>query len=124
MPDGEGDLNRATGRGEGSLALFRERGDAAGIHDTLHLLGVVAEDQGEFARARTFFEEALQVARPLNVPMRTGWSMRHVGWMRRTWPGDTSAAEPRLEEALALFRRVGSHEHGVAHVLATLGGSP
>ena len=54
------DDDRAEALGEQALALSREQGDPTAIAHALTLLGWVAEEQGRFARARTFYEEALR----------------------------------------------------------------
>jgi DNA-binding CsgD family transcriptional regulator len=49
--------------GEKGLALCREIGDQRGVAQILHALGLFAYTQGDYAAARTFFEEGLTISR-------------------------------------------------------------
>ena len=64
----QGDEEQALALGEESLTIFRRIGDRAGIGRALHLVGVVAEDRGDYDRATAFFEEALALHRADNEP--------------------------------------------------------
>src|SRR5205085_1813220 len=50
----------ARARGEESLALCREMKDKIGMASSLHLLGVVAEYEEDYALAGAFYAESLQ----------------------------------------------------------------
>jgi predicted ATPase/DNA-binding CsgD family transcriptional regulator len=103
----QGDLPHAETLAEESRARFRAQGDALGEFDALSLLGMVAEDRGAFARARSLHEASLDLIRPLDVPLATAWALRQVGWTAYR-VGDLAVAEAQAEEALAIFRREGS----------------
>ena len=47
--------------GEESLALCRENGDQQGITAALNSLGNIADAQGEFEKASTFYEESIKI---------------------------------------------------------------
>jgi predicted ATPase/DNA-binding CsgD family transcriptional regulator len=52
---------------EEALALARERGDAITMAGALDNLGNLATDLGNFAQARSYFEESLELQRPLGA---------------------------------------------------------
>jgi predicted ATPase/DNA-binding XRE family transcriptional regulator len=117
----QGDLARAAGRFEASLALYRRLGDDAGIASVLAELGQVARSQGDRDRARALSEESLKLARQLRESKAAAIALGTLGRLERD-RGDLEAAMARYEDSLALFRGLG-HEWGSAFMLANLAGA-
>jgi len=82
-------------------------------------LGFLTLFQGEFALARTLYEQILTIARALDNSIGIGWGC--YGLARVAWrQGDGVRSIALYEESLALFRRA-DHQFGVAWALARLG---
>jgi tetratricopeptide (TPR) repeat protein len=115
---GQGDLVRASGRFEESLALYRRLGDDAGIASVLAEFGQVARSQGDHDRATVLSEEGLELARRLGDPRAAAIALGTLGRLERH-RGNPEEAMARYEESLALFRGLG-HEWGSAYTLANV----
>ena len=105
---------------EASLALYRTTGDNWGQALTLTILGIVAEDGGDYDRAGAHFTEGLVHARTADDPVLTGLVLFHLGVV--AWgQGDSTRAGELLHEALAVQRAAGDLDYGAAESLAFLG---
>jgi len=104
---------------EGSLATSREVGDRRGMADSLHDLGLLAFDQGDYALAQSVLAECLAVSReagerediPLTIMMLGATALAQ---------GDVAGARPLLEESLELFQAE-DYRQRVARTLYYLG---
>ena len=115
---GQGDLARAAGRFEESLALYRGLGDDAGVAAVLVELGQVARAQGEHDRAAALSKESLALGRSLDDARVAAIAHSTLGRVERH-RGNTEGAIAHQEESLALFRKIG-HGWGSAYALANL----
>jgi predicted ATPase/DNA-binding CsgD family transcriptional regulator len=89
-----------------SLALWREAGDEWGIAFTLGVIGVVAEDAGDFGEALPLLEESLHLFRSMGDRSNAALVQTHLGVV--AWgQGDLQRAIPLWEEALMVQRDVG-----------------
>ncbi|HEY7031505.1 MAG TPA: LuxR C-terminal-related transcriptional regulator [Thermomicrobiales bacterium] len=105
---------------EESLALYRTTSHRWGLAFTLTILGIVAEDSGDYDRAAALFAEGLVHARAADAPVETGLLLFHLGivaWGR----GDRARADALLDEALAVQQASGDLAYGAAESLAFLG---
>jgi non-specific serine/threonine protein kinase len=114
----QGDLDLAEKQGEAGLALSRKDDDAEAVSHALTILGFVAGDRGDYARATALFDEVLAMGPGLALPSRTAWTMRNLGRLALL-SGDIKAATDWQEQALAIFRQE-DHRFGVAYVLSEL----
>src|SRR5690606_19383080 len=102
------------------LAMHRELDDRWGTAFSLVMLGVVAEDSGDYGQAAERFAESLDLARAAQDPVETGLSLYHLGVV--AWgQGDRERAVARLTEALAVQRAVGDLAYGASESLGFLG---
>jgi non-specific serine/threonine protein kinase len=122
LADRQGDEVDAAGYLTESLALSRRLGDPVGTCLALGLLGLEAEDAGDYGRATAFLDEALALdaaaGHALPEPVATA-ALAHLGiaaWGR----GDAERAAALWEEALAAHRTSGD-DWGAANALAYLG---
>jgi non-specific serine/threonine protein kinase len=113
-----GHLDLAEAFGQEGLALSREGGPSIGVIHALTLLGFIAHDRQEFARARAMHEEAWAIGRHLAEPSWSAWSLRNIGWVTYL-AGAHTEGERLLEEALALFQQEAIY-YGVAYTLDNL----
>jgi DNA-binding CsgD family transcriptional regulator len=105
---------------EASLAHYRTIADGWGLAFTLAILGVVAEDAGDYDRAAARFAEGLVHARAADLPVETGILLFHLGIV--AWgQGDRERAGEWVNEALAVQRASGDLGYGAAESLAFLG---
>jgi non-specific serine/threonine protein kinase len=105
---------------EQSLALYRTIADGWGLAFTLTILGIVAEDAGDYDRAAAVLAEGLVHARAADLPVETGLALFHLGIV--TWgQGDRARAGEFLNEALAVQRAADDLGYGAAESLAFLG---
>jgi predicted ATPase len=81
--------------------------------------GTLAHNQGDYAAARSFYEESLVLSRALGDEATVAGTLNDLGWV--AWrQGDYAAARALSEEALGLHRRLGDRR-GTAHALNNLG---
>jgi predicted ATPase/DNA-binding CsgD family transcriptional regulator/Tfp pilus assembly protein PilF len=81
--------------------------------------GRLAYEQGDYAAARAFHEESLDIDRELNDLPAVARSLGQLGDVAHQL-GDYVTAQRLFEESLALLRQLSDH-HGVAQVLNKLG---
>jgi tetratricopeptide (TPR) repeat protein len=103
----KGDHERAAPFLEEALALSRRIGDKRNTAGTLHNLGEVERQRGNYERAKALGTESIGLWREIkddyNLSMVVGW----VGLLE-VWSGDQpDLAEGFLNEALALERELG-----------------
>jgi tetratricopeptide (TPR) repeat protein len=102
-----------------SLALYRARGEAAGMARSLNNLGNVALDQGDWDRAETLFAEGLALRRRLGDQQGTARSLNNLGEVAYA-RGAYAQAGALYEESLAIKRELGD-TRGMATTLLNLG---
>ena len=114
---------------QGHLALAGPPADAArriaeAINHTeltalsVHLLGLVALAERQWAQATSHMTEALALWRSLGLPSDEAMALRALAWVAYE-TGDAASCIQRGEESLALFRAVG-HPSGAAGALGLL----
>jgi non-specific serine/threonine protein kinase len=93
---------------EEALSIWRELGKEgrAGAASTLRLLGELATEEGDYARAPKYFQEAIEIYKDLNDKRGIGDMFLEFGWLFMRL-GDMPQAVGYLEEALALGREIG-----------------
>jgi tetratricopeptide (TPR) repeat protein len=117
------DRQRSIVMSEQRLAHAREAGDAHALAQSLHQLGHLLLDAGDFAQARPILEECLGLWQELGIE----WSMAgcvtfatfdlaHIA----RFQGDYSLATIRYNESMGLYRR-NSGAFGVAGTHSCLG---
>jgi non-specific serine/threonine protein kinase len=105
---------------EAGLACYRTVADHWGLAFTLTILGIVAEDAGDYDQAAARFTESLVHSRAANDPVESGLALLHLGIV--AWgQGDRERAGELLHEALAVQRATGDLSFGVPESLAHLG---
>lgn len=79
----------------------------------------LAQNQGDYAAARSFFEESLAIWQEIGNKEGIAASLTNLGWM--AWrQSDYTAARSLSEEGLALHREL-RNKQGIAHSLNNLG---
>ena len=117
----QGDLTSARLLLEESLALYRELGDKWGAATSLHSLGGLEYQQGDYAyaTARLLLEESLALYRELGDKhgiANEGMGLALVSFLQ----GDYPSARSLLTESLALYRESGDIQN-IAITLGNLG---
>lgn len=106
---------------EESVAIWRELGPGglSGLAYTLDLLGELATEEGDYARAPEYFEESLHIYRALgdvrgmsDILLQFGWAAMRVG--------QYAQATTYLDETLALAQSV-DHFANIAFACSGLG---
>jgi non-specific serine/threonine protein kinase len=107
--------------GEQSLAIWRELAlpNKSKLADTLDLLGELATEEGDYATAPSYFQEALEKFREMKDPRGIGDMLMQLGWAYMRM-GKYEEVAPLMEEALVLFREIG-HPSLLGFALAGLG---
>ncbi len=102
-----------------ALELAQAAGDKRTRIDTLRVLGIVAEEEGDFVAEQQYFEEALRLAR--EVGDRTGErrTLNSLGIVAQN-VGDYATAVARYTESLTIARAIGDRV-GEGTVLGNLG---
>lgn len=85
----------------------------------LQAAGLAAQMQGDFAYARTRFEESLMLWHAVGDPWGTAFTLAWLAWVE-TVPGNPATAQPLAAASVALFRELGDI-WGIAFALETLG---
>jgi predicted ATPase/transcriptional regulator with XRE-family HTH domain len=109
----------ASAMGEEALALARACSDMNGASSAMHLLGLVALDQGDWGGARTHIVEALEIDRELGYSHGVAFQLSMLGDVAMG-QGNLAEATTLGEEALAIWRERGD-DWGVAWALVQLG---
>ena len=96
-------------RGEASAVRARALGGAGGL----------AQSQGDYAGARTFYEESLILFRQLGDQEGSANALNSLGTIAQA-QGDFAGMRALYEESLIIYRQLG-HQSGIASVLLNLG---
>jgi predicted ATPase len=115
----QGDDARAASALEQALTLCRLVGDRHGTVYALYLLGIGAEDIGNYAQATTWLQEALQLAREMDNRSMIAWVLYHLGIVA-SGQAEHATAVRHCREALAVFRQI-EELWGIAVTLGYLG---
>jgi DNA-binding SARP family transcriptional activator/Flp pilus assembly protein TadD len=91
---------------EKSLKIFYEIGDAQGRALALHGLGLVGALEGDYDEAQARCRQALDGFRKIDDPAGQAYTLKTMAQISADLP-DYAAAEPMLDEALAIGRRLG-----------------
>jgi tetratricopeptide (TPR) repeat protein len=83
------------------------QGHRLALVDLLRAHGVVLAQQEKVEVARRFFEEAVTLARSMTYPHAEGRALYALGCLHSS-KQEWQAARERLQEALAIFRRLGA----------------
>ncbi|MGZ3630746.1 MAG: tetratricopeptide repeat protein [Ktedonobacteraceae bacterium] len=98
--------------------------DSHGITTTLLYLGEIAQNQGNYEQAVTYWQEGLQLAHEVGDSERTSALLNDLGWV--IWKrGEYAEAEAYLEEGLMIARRLDDKKRisGLLKVLGSVVGS-
>jgi len=102
-----GALERGQQFGEAALEMQRALHDEAGMVLTLNLLGIIASDRAEYARAETFHQQALTLRRAMNDQWGMTASLNNLGLTARA-QGKFKMARQYYAESLELKRALTS----------------
>ena len=101
---------------EECLVVFRSCGDQIGEYDALILMGNMQHFAGDIEQRAESARQALAFARSMGDDLRQAFALFILGWDQR----DPRRAREHLEEAVALFRRLGDWRF-LAQTLGILG---
>ena len=91
-----------------AIELLRQfDGDQALLGQALTQAGIAANQHGDVAEAAQYHDEAVSVLRRCGRTKRLAWALLGAGSVR-TLAGDSKAARPLVEEALALSKALGN----------------
>jgi predicted ATPase/transcriptional regulator with XRE-family HTH domain/Tfp pilus assembly protein PilF len=106
------------------LAKYRDRGDRFMAGEVLNALGEVARWEGDYERAGTFYEQALEILRELRSRLPQATPLFNLAWVA-LHKGDYRKANALFEESLKLHReygyKVGKMEECLSGFAAILG---
>jgi non-specific serine/threonine protein kinase len=114
----QGDDHRALELEAAGLALSREVGDARWVGLASSALGLLMEDQGRFAEARTHHEEALHLFRSTSDALWPPYALNGLG-LAAYEQGEIDRAAAYFEDALGEFR-ASDNTYGAGFVLTNL----
>jgi predicted ATPase/DNA-binding XRE family transcriptional regulator len=103
---------------EESLGVFRELDDAWGIAYSLQILGMIAQDQGDYSQALTLFEEGLARRRQAGDEEPIAYSLLDMGTAYYDL-GEYTRARELYTESLLMFRAQ-DNKWAIAQSLAAL----
>jgi predicted ATPase/class 3 adenylate cyclase len=113
------DFERATRHLRESIALSREVGDKRRVASSLHQLGNVLSDQGNYLMAKELYEEALALTRELDNKPAIATLLVSMG-AEFLLQGDPERGAALNEEAARLYRELGQ-KGGLQYALDNLG---
>ena len=115
------DYDRARGRLEEAMALYRDLGDDQGVASASQTLGSIARERGDYARSEALHGESLALWRKLGDEFGEARSLNYLGYVG--WLQEKHDRVRQLcEDTLVRFRRLGDNE-GIAWALISLGSS-
>ncbi|MDI6794833.1 MAG: tetratricopeptide repeat protein, partial [bacterium] len=100
-------------RYEESLRILRELGNKRSIAQSLHQLGIISRDQGDYASARRQYEESLRIRRKLGNKRSIVSTLHQLGMLAEN-EGDLKEAAAYFSEALQMFEELGAPETAIA----------
>jgi tetratricopeptide (TPR) repeat protein len=103
---------------EGSLAIYKQLDDVAGVSNSLTFLGTIARNRGEYGTARALYFEVLEIKRRLADSIGVGRALINLGYLASE-QGDYAAARETFQESLSILRELGHWQ--ASHVLYHLG---
>ncbi|MBN1485592.1 MAG: tetratricopeptide repeat protein [Chloroflexia bacterium] len=115
-----GDQVRARELYQGGLAAWRRAGNRAGEGYILRYTGWTYYDEEQLDQAKSYFEQALQIAQEIDHLQSTADALMALGRLA-LHEGNFSAAQHRLKEALALYRQLSLGMESGATALMCLG---
>jgi tetratricopeptide (TPR) repeat protein len=105
-----------------ALGIYHDLGDRGGQVEALNEAGALSWARGDFGQARSFHQQALDLARQIS----SAWDEAHaLAGLGRCYQaaGRIAEAEDGLRQALEIFQRIGAAEAaGVAAELDALSG--
>ncbi|HSJ87306.1 MAG TPA: BTAD domain-containing putative transcriptional regulator [Anaerolineales bacterium] len=113
-----GDLDTAIDLHVNSLVYYRELDDTKEISTTLQFLGVLENERGNLALARSYLEESLQLSRQVNNKLAMPRVLMHLGFFLEE-EGKISEAWQHFEESLKICREM-KEGHLLMVVLTTM----
>jgi DNA-binding SARP family transcriptional activator len=102
-----GDLARAEEASARGLRLACERANRMTLRFAYWVRGMVLTTQGRWAEAEMCFQDGLALTREMRVPQDEGFTLREYGRML-VLRGEPERGRELMEEALAIFRRLGA----------------
>lgn len=105
-----GEQSRAATMIEAGLEQAFVTGAQADLVGWLQLMGALCQHSGRWREAHTAFKEALSLTRQMPCPYREAQVRYELGRMH-TAQGNRSQARAALEEALAIFQRLGARPY-------------
>jgi tetratricopeptide (TPR) repeat protein/transcriptional regulator with XRE-family HTH domain len=104
-----GDIPGAVQAQEGAVGIFRDIGDRGGEVTVVNEIGTLHRLRADLDQARSCHHEALEVSRQIESPWDEAQALAGLGRCALA-VGDAAGAAGRLEQALAIFRRIGAAE--------------
>ncbi|MDQ3779694.1 MAG: LuxR C-terminal-related transcriptional regulator [Chloroflexota bacterium] len=117
---GQGDLPRAAEMIADALVLFRQLEDMPKVAVGLYVAGLVAEDQGDYDRARKLLEEGLALYLATDAPLFAAHVLNELGLVTYRQHGDLDRAEALFEESLQTSREL-NNAYAMGNALINLG---
>ncbi len=115
----QGRLDRASPIAAQSLALRRPLGNDRDIAESLNLLGMIASDSSEYARAEEYYLEALRLRQAAGEVRGTAVVLGNLGYVLRL-QGKYDRAHEFYQQSLMHYRQCGD-ARGIATILNNLG---
>jgi hypothetical protein len=101
------------------MAIRRELGDERAVAESLNNLGVLAQYEGDYARAGALFEQSLLIRRGLGDKQGISYSLQNLGYAAQG-QGDPAGARAYIGESLAICTDLGD-SGDIANALFSLG---
>jgi tetratricopeptide (TPR) repeat protein len=113
-----GEYNEARSMCHQSLDAFTKLGSEVNIAAALHLLGVLAQDQGLLTEARQFYDESIEIAKKVSNQSLFAKTLHQLGLMAHD-QGKLDEAKHLYNESLKIEKDLGD-QNGIALSLHNL----
>jgi tetratricopeptide (TPR) repeat protein len=114
-----GQSQQSISAGAEARRIYHEAGDLPGEAGALHSMAEVPINQGDLAKAKELYEQALDIARKIGDKRAAARELGNIGLIF-VQEGDFATGEKIYAEALANFRDVGD-KHGMSVVIGNTG---
>jgi tetratricopeptide (TPR) repeat protein len=95
------------------LKIEQELGNRSGIASSLHNLGVLAQDQGDYTAARTYYEQSLKIKQELGNRSGIASSLGQLGRLAYLEKDYVTAVRCWVV-AQSIFEKLGAPERAIA----------